>query len=120
MSIRLRITIWIQQREIKGRLLARNNFTDELAGNGSKAQSHHRMARGNGQVRKFSGAAEVRQAIGRTRAQPDPWFHVREIFRSELRKIFRNSFDDAAHTGRIDVFIEADRKSTRLNSSHRT
>src|SRR5436190_13042300 len=128
MNSDLRITIWIQQREVKGRFLARNNFAYELPGNGAETQAHHRVAGCDGEVGELRRAAEVRQTIGRTRTQPTPRLHTCEVLWREFGKVFRHGLDDPLNAHGIDIFIqtrdfhraaEAQRVSHRCNGHTR-
>src|SRR5215470_9242172 len=101
------VTVWREQRKVDVWPLAGKRLRHELAGDRREAHPHHRMARGDHEVRNAIASSDVRQAVGRTGPQPAPCVETREVGRLEIRVVARHRLDDAAYANRVHAFVEA-------------
>ena len=84
------IPIRIQHLNVHRSFFARQDFRHQLPRNWPQAQTHHRVARRDAQIRVTGSPPHIRQSVGRAGTQPAPGFDAFKILRLELRIILRH------------------------------
>src|SRR5205814_1117151 len=69
--------------------------------------AHHGVAGRDAQVLVASRAADVWEAVRRTRPQAAPRLYFSEILFTKTWVVLGNRFDDPFDANRIDIFVEA-------------